>query len=516
MTMFFDGTLIAHVHVNWLAPVKVRRTLLGGSRRMIVFDDLEASEKIKVYDRGISLNPSPENIYQMLVGYRTGDMWAPQLAVAEALQRRGRAFRRLRHATGRGRTTDGEAGLRVVRLLEAATASMRTHGQPRRPCQGVVGVVIPSRRSAQPVPVDQAGDRRGGPARARQRAVHPRRRGRGVRARVRRLLRRRRGGRRELRDERAAPGAAGGGRRPRRRGDHRAVHVRRHRRRDRLRRRQAGLRRHRPETYTMAPGRPSKRRSRRARRRSCRCISTGSRPTWIRSSTSPRRHGLVGDRGCGAGARRRVPGPALRVDGRAGGFSFYPGKNLGAYGEGGARGRPAIRRWPGQIRAAAELGRGDAATSTASRASTTGWTAFRAPSCGVKLRHLEAWTEARRARAAGYARLLADAGIGLPAERPECRHVYHVYAVRLPQRDATREPRCRRPAFRPACTIRSRCTCSRRTPISATTAAIFRCREAVAREVLSLPMYPELTPRADRDRRLGASRVARGRRRPCS
>jgi predicted dehydrogenase len=85
MTMFFDGQLIAHVHVNWLAPVKVRRTLLGGSRRMIVFDDLEASEKIKVYDRGISVNPSQENVYQMLVGYRAGDMWAPQFGITEAL-----------------------------------------------------------------------------------------------------------------------------------------------------------------------------------------------------------------------------------------------------------------------------------------------------------------------------------------------------------------------------------------------------------------------------------------------
>ena len=83
--MFFDGNLIAHVHANWLSPVKVRRTLLGGSRRMVVFDDLEASEKVKVYDRGISVNPSPENVYQMLIGYRTGDMWAPQLAVTEAL-----------------------------------------------------------------------------------------------------------------------------------------------------------------------------------------------------------------------------------------------------------------------------------------------------------------------------------------------------------------------------------------------------------------------------------------------
>jgi predicted dehydrogenase len=128
MTMFFENALIAHVHVNWLAPVKVRRTLLGGSRRMIVFDDLEASEKIKVYDRGISLNPSPENVYQMLVGYRTGDMWAPQLAVSEALSVEAAHFV---DCIQRGAVpmTDGEAGLRVVRLLEAATESMASQGR---------------------------------------------------------------------------------------------------------------------------------------------------------------------------------------------------------------------------------------------------------------------------------------------------------------------------------------------------------------------------------------------------
>jgi predicted dehydrogenase len=128
MTMFFEGRLIAHVHANWLAPVKVRRTLLGGSRRMVVFDDLEASEKIKVYDRGISLNPSPENIYQMLVGYRSGDMWAPQLAVAEALGVEAAHF--LDCVSRQQRPiTDGEAGLRVVRLLEAATESMNSQGR---------------------------------------------------------------------------------------------------------------------------------------------------------------------------------------------------------------------------------------------------------------------------------------------------------------------------------------------------------------------------------------------------
>jgi predicted dehydrogenase len=128
MTMFFEGSLIAHVHANWLAPVKVRRTLLGGSRRMVVFDDLETSEKIKVYDRGISLDPSPENVYQMLVGYRTGDMYAPKLAVSEALNVEAAHFLDC-IAAGKRPLTDGEAGLRVVRLLEAATESMSNQGR---------------------------------------------------------------------------------------------------------------------------------------------------------------------------------------------------------------------------------------------------------------------------------------------------------------------------------------------------------------------------------------------------
>jgi predicted dehydrogenase len=129
MTMFFEGQLIAHVHVNWLAPVKVRRTLLGGSRRMIVFDDLEASEKVKVYDRGISVNPSQENVYQMLVGYRAGDMWAPQLGISEALHTEAKHFVECIEKKLAPRT-DGHAGLRVVRLLEAATESMAQQGRP--------------------------------------------------------------------------------------------------------------------------------------------------------------------------------------------------------------------------------------------------------------------------------------------------------------------------------------------------------------------------------------------------
>ena len=124
--------MIAHIHVNWLAPVKVRRTLIGGSRKMIVYDDLEPSEKIKVYDKGITLSDSPqqrgESVYQVLVGYRTGDMWAPQLDTTEALGRELRDFVGC-VANGTAPVSDGHAGLRVVRMLEAATRSLEQRGR---------------------------------------------------------------------------------------------------------------------------------------------------------------------------------------------------------------------------------------------------------------------------------------------------------------------------------------------------------------------------------------------------
>jgi predicted dehydrogenase len=129
LTCFFDDTLIAHFHVNWLAPVKIRRTLIGGDQRMIVYDDLEPSEKVKVYDKGITLNDGPEGMYQMLVGYRTGDMWAPQLDTAEAL-RVGATHFLACIEQGKRPLTDGQVGLNVVRALEAATQSLRQRGQP--------------------------------------------------------------------------------------------------------------------------------------------------------------------------------------------------------------------------------------------------------------------------------------------------------------------------------------------------------------------------------------------------
>jgi predicted dehydrogenase len=130
LTLFFEDNLMAHINVNWLAPVKVRRTMIGGSQRMIVYDDLEPSEKIKVYDKGITLNgnANDESMYQMLIGYRAGDMWAPHLEVTEALRAEGAHFVDCIR-TGDRPITDGHAGLRVLRILEAATESMKQHGK---------------------------------------------------------------------------------------------------------------------------------------------------------------------------------------------------------------------------------------------------------------------------------------------------------------------------------------------------------------------------------------------------
>ena len=128
LTCLFEDSLIAHFHVNWLAPVKVRRTLIGGNRQMIVFDDLEPSEKVRVYDKGITVDQGPEDRYEMLVSYRTGDMWAPQLETTEALTKAAQEFLEA-IAAGAEPETNGTVGLRVVRILEAATRSMKHNGQ---------------------------------------------------------------------------------------------------------------------------------------------------------------------------------------------------------------------------------------------------------------------------------------------------------------------------------------------------------------------------------------------------
>ncbi|HLA72213.1 MAG TPA: Gfo/Idh/MocA family oxidoreductase, partial [Steroidobacteraceae bacterium] len=128
ITLFYDSGTIAHVNVSWLAPVKVRQILLGGSKKMITYDDLEPSEKVKIYDKGISFTEDPKQIHEMRVGYRTGDMWAPKLDGTEALRLAGDHFIDC-IINKKTPQTDGALGLRVVELIEAATSSMRGRGE---------------------------------------------------------------------------------------------------------------------------------------------------------------------------------------------------------------------------------------------------------------------------------------------------------------------------------------------------------------------------------------------------
>jgi len=126
ITLYFPDSVIAHVNVNWLSPVKVRTTLIGGEKKMLVWNDLEADEKIKVYDKGVDMNSS-EGVYELLVSYRSGDMWAPHLEQAEALRHELSYFIKC-VADGSTPINDGAAGLRIVRMLEASTKSLRKRG----------------------------------------------------------------------------------------------------------------------------------------------------------------------------------------------------------------------------------------------------------------------------------------------------------------------------------------------------------------------------------------------------
>jgi predicted dehydrogenase len=126
MTLYFPKQVIAHINVNWLSPVKVRTTLIGGEKRMLVWNDLEADEKVKVYDKGVNIT-NQEGVYELLVNYRSGDMWAPQLEQVEALRRELSYFVDC-ISEGHEPFNDGCAGLRVVKMLEAASESLGKRG----------------------------------------------------------------------------------------------------------------------------------------------------------------------------------------------------------------------------------------------------------------------------------------------------------------------------------------------------------------------------------------------------
>jgi predicted dehydrogenase len=134
MTVYFPGKTIAHINVNWLSPVKMRTTLIGGEKRMLVWNDLEADEKIRVYDKGLQVDregngeAASKGLYELLVSYRSGDMWAPRLDRAEALTVELAYFI---DCVTKSKTpvNDGVAGARIVRMLEAADRSLRERGK---------------------------------------------------------------------------------------------------------------------------------------------------------------------------------------------------------------------------------------------------------------------------------------------------------------------------------------------------------------------------------------------------
>ncbi len=128
ISVYYPNNVLGHVHVNWLAPVKLRKVLISGSKKMVVYDDVEPDEKVKVYDKGIFLDDNPDNTYQKMVGYRIGDMYAPKLDGTEALRFECAHFV---DCVRNNKTplTGGEAGLRVVRILEAAQMSLNNNNQ---------------------------------------------------------------------------------------------------------------------------------------------------------------------------------------------------------------------------------------------------------------------------------------------------------------------------------------------------------------------------------------------------
>src|SRR5271163_4925329 len=126
MTLYYPNNIIGHINVNWLSPVKVRTTLIGGEKKMMVWNDLEADEKLKIYDKGVQMRG--DGVYQLLVSYRSGDMWAPRVEQVEALKLEAAYFVDC-IVNNKKPFNDGAAGLQVVRVLEAADQSLQQRGK---------------------------------------------------------------------------------------------------------------------------------------------------------------------------------------------------------------------------------------------------------------------------------------------------------------------------------------------------------------------------------------------------
>ena len=128
LTVYYPNNLIAHIHTNWLSPVKIRQTLLAGTKKMIVWDDNEPSEKVRIYDKGIEVIQSADEVYNMLIQYRTGDMYCPKINSSEAL---GVEMDHIVDCLEKNEkaVADGKAGWMVVKILEAAQESIKNRGK---------------------------------------------------------------------------------------------------------------------------------------------------------------------------------------------------------------------------------------------------------------------------------------------------------------------------------------------------------------------------------------------------
>jgi predicted dehydrogenase len=129
LTIFMAGNVVGHINVSWVSPVKIRQTLIGGTARMVLYDDTEPSEKVKIYDKGVDLNVTQEELYHLKVQYRVGDMYAPRLDDTEALTTATRHFVDCIQ-NGKQPLTGGKAGLEVVKVLVAAEQSLKQRGAP--------------------------------------------------------------------------------------------------------------------------------------------------------------------------------------------------------------------------------------------------------------------------------------------------------------------------------------------------------------------------------------------------
>jgi predicted dehydrogenase len=127
VTVYCENNIIAHFNVNWLSPVKIRTTLIGGDKKMLVWNDIEADEKLKVYDKGVDIK-TRENVYDLLVSYRSGDAWIPRVQQIEALKMEAEYFVDC-VTNDKTPVNDGLAGLRIVKMLEAANASIKDKGR---------------------------------------------------------------------------------------------------------------------------------------------------------------------------------------------------------------------------------------------------------------------------------------------------------------------------------------------------------------------------------------------------